>query len=228
MIAFRGEVELLQASWSLDSGRTVEFRLIEGPGIDRVNPFKQYTRKRNGHAGQLFYGSMALVGSETTMYMDDVMLAGWGDSHDKGQWVKFWLDEVAERHPFAGLTRRTTANLGQMLIVALVLLDDEGKPIDPNLERIVEEAVRPKSRSLSSQVHLMVTGHMFVQYMREKSVWARKYIEAGNQLTPEVARQHVKAVLKIESLSDLDRFPDKAKRFHTEIRIPFAKWSGEE
>lgn len=228
LIAFRGEVELLQASWALDSGRTVEFRLIERPGADRVNPFKQYTRRRNGHAGQLFYASMALVGAESTMYMDDVMLAGWGDSHDKGQWVKFWLDEEAERHPFAGLTRKTTASLGQMLIIALVLLDDEGKPIDPSVERTVEEASRPKSRSLSSQVHLMITGHLFVQYMREKSVWAQKYVAAGNQLTPEVARQHVKAVLKIESLSDLDRFPDKAAQFHKDIRIPFSRWSGQE
>lgn len=227
LITFSGECELLQATWDLSSGRTVELRILEKPGIDRVNPFKQYTRRRNGHAGQLFAMAISEVGNSNIVYSSDGMLAGWGDSHDKGQWVKFWLDEEADRHPFAGYRRRHGQELGQFFMVALVLLDSEGNAIDPTAEHLAEAAAESrKGRTISQQAHLMITGSMFVQYLREKSSWTKTLIRQGREWDADLARRYVKWFLKIESLSDLDRYPEKEARFHREIREPFSKWSG--
>lgn len=220
---------MLNAQWSLDSGRTVELRIVEQPGVDRVNPFKQYTRRRAGHVGQLFAAAICEVGFERLVYGSDLMLAGWGDTSDKGQWVRFWLDEEADRHPFAGFRRRAGKELGQFFMLALVLLDTDGQPIDPHAVAITEAAAAPKKgRTFAQSAHLMITGNLFVQYLREKSDWTGKLRKKGQEWTPELARRYVKYVLGIESLSDLDRFPEKVALFHREIREPFSKWSGAE
>lgn len=228
-IAWAGECELLQASWSLDSGRMVEFRIVERPGPDRIHPFKEYTRRRGNHAGQLFELSVSDVDTQRIVYADGGMLAGWGESHDKGQWLKFWLDEEADRHPFAGCRRRSSAETGQMFMLAAVLLDTDGRPIDPGQERRMEiHETHPKQRSPSQSIYLMVTGHRFVQYLKEKSDWTKRLARAGREWTPDLAKSYVKFRLKIESLSDLDRNPEKLKEFHQIIRRPFEKWAGYE
>jgi hypothetical protein len=213
----------MDARWSLESGRTVDLRLVESPGPDQVHPFKKFTRKRGGHAGQLFKASIVATDTGVFVYQDDVMLAGWGESHDKGQWVRFWLDEEADRHPFAGLSRRQTQELGQFLMVVLVAIDDEGKPVDLDMEdKLIAIATHPKRRSLAQDAHLIIYGVQFQQWLREKNPHTA---HQERRWDGEDAKRWVKRFLGIESLSDLDRNAYAAQRFHKEIRIPFSQWN---
>lgn len=228
-IVFKGGFELLDAKWSLDSGRTVEFRIVEEPGHDRINPFKQYQRRRNGRVGQSFYAGIVLDGADKATYSGDVMLAGWGDSHDKGQWVRFWLDPEASLHPFAGFTRRSTSSVGQLFAAAIVITIEPGGGLQVSEDAAAgDDHGGNRVRRLSSDAHLMVTGNFFRQWLEEKSDFTEALHRKGRTWDAVTSKKYVKWVLGIESLSDLDRMSDKADRFHKEFRIPFSKWNGKE
>jgi hypothetical protein len=238
-IAFRGDCELLNASWSLDSGRTIEFR-ITGQAFDRLHPFKQFTQRRAGRAGTLFQAAVADVkaGGEL-VYRGDAMLAAWGDSNTLGQHFKLWLDEEADRHPFAGYSRRKAGVPGDLFFVILVEVSDDGTPVDQERRRRAEAnqsqgvlqtdqsgtagaisggAARGAAKKLSSQAHLTVTSPMFVRYLQETKSHIRK------EWTKDLARAYAKHVVGVESLSELDRSGEAAQRYHDQIRRPFLRW----
>lgn len=229
LIAYHGELELLNAKWELASGRTVEFRLIETADMAKqLNPFKEYQRRRNGHVGQRFHGSIVPVGSEEPAYDGEVMLCGWSDS-ERGKTVKWWLDEEADRHPFAGYGRRSSSAPGSLFMGVFALLSDDGKAENQDQKSVAEG----RGRRLSSQVHLMITSPMFVRFMTERSrktaalqrngkAWDTMH--DGEMMT----KAYIKKFLGIESLSDLDRDAGKAEMFHRTFRIPYARWSGKE
>lgn len=225
LIAWQGAFELIDAQWSLGSGRTVDFRIIEVPGEDRINPFKQYQRKRGGRVGQCFYATIVRDGESIPTYTGDLMLAGWGDSSSKGQWASYWIDEDSNLHPFAGFTRRSTGVVGQTFAAAFVILTEPGGNIDASAPagRSIQAP-----RKLSADAHLMITGPFFRQWLEEKSEYTQALHQKGQTWTAETARRYVKWLLGIESLADLDRMAEKATMFHEKIRRPFAKWNGRE
>lgn len=59
---------------------------------------------------------------------------------------------------------------------------------------------------------------MFLQFLKETKPNAVK------EWTPDNARRYVKAVLRVESLSDLDRDPAAAERYQAMIRKPYENW----
>lgn len=224
LIAYQGEVELLNASWSLDSGRTIEFKLIEDPHADdRVHPFKQYQRRRGGRVGQIFHASIVESDMARRMvYNGQLQLASWAES-ERGQSVRFWLDEEAERHPFAGYDKRTRTEQGSKFALVLVQLTDDNQPVDQVAQGRAEavEQARGK-RKLSAEAHLMVTGDAFLRYM----TMCIPILDGQPPWTADRARRWVKWRVRIPSLADLDRDEEAAERFHELIRKPFAEWNG--
>lgn len=218
---FEGELELINATWSLDSGRTVELRIVEHDDMhDLINPFKVYQKKRAGKMGQRFQAAIVAVGETTPTYSGELMLAGWADT-EKGKTVKFWIDHEADTHPFAGFDRRTATKVGQLFMGVLVEIQDDGSAVDKE----AEERVSPR-KLLSRDAHFMVTGDLFQQYLRERTDIEGKLRRRGKTLDAATSKQYVRSVLGVESLKDLDTRPDLAARFHDEIRKPFVKWGG--
>jgi hypothetical protein len=218
-------MELIGASWDLDSGRTVTVRVVEPPGPHCIHPFKEFTHKRGGRAGTVFQAVMFTVEGQVPVYADQVMMSGWGEDNGKGQWVRFWLDESAAVHPFAGLARKRAQERGTFLMCVLIELDDDGTAIDQDLRAKIE---KHKRRSVASQVAVMVRSPTFVQWLREK---------APADLTAKIERQHgawdgdlahryVRYVLNIESMGQLNTDKAAFKRFENEIRKPYEQWSG--
>lgn len=210
LIAWQGQVELLNAAWAIDVGRTVEFRIVEEPNHDGHHPFRAYQKRRGGKLGQRFHLTAVREGETVSTYDSDVMFAGWTDS-DRGRTIKFWIDEEASNHPFAGASKRSGQKLGTIYAAVFVALQDDEQP----------EVSEPKRRKLSQDAHLIITNGLFVDYLKE-----RVHPPKGKEWNPELARRLVKYTLKVESLSDLDRDEEAAKRFHEEIRIPFLDWQG--
>lgn len=166
------------------------------------------------------------------VYAGGAWLAGWGDSSDKGMWVRFWLDEEADRHPFAGCNKRSQEHpLGTMFMAAMVALDDAGQPIDPAKEHLAGAVETPrKGRTLSQMAHLIITGPRFCQYLREREAeYTPRVVAKHGGWTPDLARRYVvRVVLGAESLTVVDHDQEKAKIFHERVRIPFSRWSGDE
>lgn len=225
-IVFSGSFELLNAQWALDSGRTVDLRIVEEPGHDKVNPFKQYQRKRAGRVGQSFHAVIVADGDTRSAYDGPVMLAGWGDSSDKGQWVRWWLDEESALHPFAGFTRRSGMGLGKFFAAVVALTVEPGGCLQDAHETGGDK--QPAPRKLSADAHLIVTSQRFGQWLEEKCEYTTRLHEEGRKWDAQTAKKYVKWKLKVESLSDLDRIEEKAEQFHKEFRIPYSKWNGRE
>lgn len=190
---------------------------LTGDAFERVHPFKRFQKKRGGKVGTRFHMTCAQAkGSEGLLvYNGEAMLASWSDSSNPGQTVRLWLDDEAERHPFAGFARRNRNLPGDMFGLVLVELTDDQVPVDQR----AEEKLRPR-RKLSQDAHLIVTSDMFVRYLTEMR--PQRHWDANS------ARQYVKDALGIESLSDLDRNPAVAKEFHERIRKPYARWNSQE
>ena len=207
--AFEGDVELINARWDLESGRTVDFR-IAGDGFERMHPFKRFQKKRNGRLGTIFAAAIADSNGEVRVN-SEVMLKGWSESATGGQQFSLWLDDEAAVHPFAGCRHRKREEPGEMFKVSLIELQDDASQTPQ------EATVR--TRKPSNDAHLLVTGSMFVQYLRETK-------PNMAQWTPELAKQYVKSRLGIESLSLLDRIPLKVREYQEQIVRPFERWRG--
>lgn len=265
LIAFKGEIELLNASWDLENGRMVEFRIC-GEAYGRVHPFKKYQQRRGGRVGSRFEAAFARCTTGELLMQCQLMLAAWKDSSAVGQSVKFWIDNEVDVHPFCGCERRKNGTPGDIFSLVLVELNDNDTPVDqtrvqasdiPGGAGTIEQSPiesenkittasnsaaphaqdrearapaqgaqkaagtgkrPPTRRRFSSSVHLLVTSALYVQWLQETKATLVK------QWTPELARQYTKKVIKVESLSDLDRDPAAVKRFDEEIRRPYDRW----
>lgn len=62
---------------------------------------------------------------------------------------------------------------------------------------------------------------MFIQFLKETKPNLRK------SWTPEDARRYAKALIKVESLGDLDRDAAAAERYQQLVRRPFDRWQNQ-
>lgn len=256
LIAFQGECEVLDASWSLRDGRQVTFRLCGEP-YGRIHPFKKYQQRRGGKVGARFRASFARSTTGEALSTFDIMLASWKDSSTAGQQVTFWIDDEPDAHPFCGCAYRQNGTPGEIFAVVLVELDDEDRAVDQRgIEDPVHEqpasgkspegaqqasgapagesyvnapgvAPRPSggtkgARKLSSTAHLLVSSALFLRYLQETKANLVK------DWSSDKARVYAKRLIEVESLSDLDRNAEAAKRYHEQIRKPYDRWYRQE
>lgn len=160
--------------------------------------------------------SIALESTAGIIYDDECMLAGWGDTSDKGQWVRLWLDADASLHPFAGYKRRGASEAGDYFAAAFVLTTEPGGPA---------EAVQSRGRKPSQHAFLLIGSSRFRQWMEERNAYTKTLEKKGRRWDPETIKRYVKYRLQIESLSELDRGEDVLRRFNSEFREPFMLWS---
>jgi hypothetical protein len=213
----------------LGSGRTFEVRLVEeGEYWKEVNPFKKYVKRRSGRVGQRFKGSIVETATQIPVYSGDIQLAAWADT-EKGKTVKFWIDEEATQHPFAGYTKRSGTSPGALFMMLLVLIGDDERPIDEETEAaIVRGASR---RKLSQSVYNMINSPLFIRFMREQSR-ATADLEAQGIYWDTVVKgetmvkRYIKRVLKIESLSSFDQDPEVQRKFEQVFAKKFRRWNG--
>lgn len=142
---------------------------------------------------------------EVCAFKDEVMLAGWQETHSGGAKVTFWLASSEALEPFRLATVRKGKVAGQRYMCVLVEIDTDERPV----------------RHISNDAHLMITGEQFVGYataVGPKSI--------GNNV--ERIRDWAKWQMGVKSLSELDTDPAAVARFHELVRKPFLRWSEQE
>lgn len=224
IIAHRGGLELLDAEWKLNSGRTVKFRLVSDNGPLVVHPFLQFVRRRGNRVGTRFMVAITRVGEEQTFFRGEMMLAGGGNPLGQGMWVKFWLDEDASSHPFAGCSGRRGDEPGDMFMAAFVELDDDDRPINQQKRGRVERHGKGGG-ALARWAAIQCTSSMFLQYLSENVT-----LPDGNTRPvewwqrPDYVARWMRWMCQIESRADLDNNPEAANVFHNKIRRPYSEW----
>lgn len=258
LVAWSGTVEILNAQWSLDSGRTVELRLT-GESYDRVHPFKRFQKKRNGRVGTRFQSAFSRVDTGEAVLVMETMLMSWKDSSSIGQSITLWLDNEVETHPFCGCNRRKASNPGDVFALVLVELNDDDSPVNQSqsegggpgagVARAAPEGAPVPEAPRENPVHgggarhaggntTAAKGHRPRKFSASVHilVTSARYVQwlqetkgtLVKQWTPEIARQYTKKVIQVESLSDLDRDQNAVKRFHEQIRRPYERWYRQE
>lgn len=258
LIAYQGTVEILNAQWSLDAGRTVELRLT-GDAFDRVHPFKRFQRRRNGRMGTRFQAAFSRTDTGDQVLVMETMLAAWKDSSSVGQSITLWLDNEVETHPFCGCTRRKASESGDVFALVLVELNDDDSPVDQHQRgdhadgagaapADAEGAEVPQHTS-ANPFHARRGGSDRAGPAKAKGAAPRKFSSSVHLLvtspryvqwlretkgalvkewTPELAKRYTKKVIEVESLSDLDRDQRAVKRYHEHIARPYARWAHQE
>ena len=226
IIAWKGELILASATWTDKDGHMAKFKVVgdtSGP-----NPFKYFTKRRNGRAGTRFSAAMVDLKTNEALRPEDVppaelMLAGWTDSSTSGHTVTFWMEPPVPEcdgrmfHPLQGFERNVSS-----FMVALVELDDDDTVIDQGKRTKVEEATKPRQRTpqrLSQAAAMMCNNRDFREWIVRD--------EPGHPLLPDAA-EWMRKELRITSRAQLDTDPDVADRFHEKIRKPFATWQENE
>ena len=225
VVAHKGMLELLDASWGLTDGRQVKFRLVEGPGELGVHPFKQFTRRRGGRVGTRFQVAFVHVDSQKVFDTMEVMLAGGGEPLGQGQWVKFWIDDESSNHPFAGYHGRGKDKPGDIFGAALVEVADDEEPVDQEKRARLEHGTRRKQH-LSQFAALLSSNHNFLQYLTEKAVIEGELRSTEWWKADDHVARWIRWMCHISSRSELDSNEKAARIFHEEIRKPFNDWYG--
>lgn len=230
IVAHQGGLELLDAKWELNSGRTVKFRLVgtdETPMI--IHPFAQFVRRRGNRVGTRFYTAISRVGDDHTFYQGELMLAGGGNPLGQGMWVRFWMDEEATSHPFSGCAGRRGDNPGDLFMAMFVELDDDDEPINQEKRARLERANGArKGGALCKWAAMRSHDKLFLQWLSEEVPLPDEKLrpvtwwdEAGED---RVARWIRWSCGEIESRADLDNNPKAAEIFHERIRRPYSEW----
>jgi hypothetical protein len=134
-------------------------------------------------------------------FKDEVMLAGWQETHSGGAKVTFWLASSEALEPFRLATVRKGKVAGQRYMCVLVEIDTDERPV----------------HHVSNDAHLMIMGERFQEY-------AKFAAPAAALIGPERVREWAKWKMGVDSLSELDHDPGAVARFHELVRKPFLRW----
>jgi hypothetical protein len=149
-------------------------------------------------------------------FKDEVMLAGWSDSHNGSPKVVFFLRDSKSLEAFRHLTVAKGKTAGHRFVMVLVELGDDEMPINQSDK---------KGGALTKLAAMFCTQERFWQWARlsDENGWARAEAMAMTSKPVEVAAEWIRLVCGVQSRRELDSNPAATKLFHEKIRIPYSK-----
>lgn len=145
-------------------------------------------------------------------FNQEVMLAGWSETHNGGAKVTFWLADSASLESFKAMTVAKGKTAGQRLAMCLVEIGDDEQPKEPI------EPEEQKGGLLSQWLALRCKEFNFWVFIQTKSSSPNLIVSYSS------CDYEVKLFLGIKSKKELDNDKEAENRFHEMIRIPYAKY----
>lgn len=214
LIAYKGIVTLEKATWDNLWGMYATFTL----DLNGKNPFQKFTQMRKGRVGTIFGSIFNSVKDASTAWEDEVMLKGWSDG-TSGNKVTFWVAGDV-KHPFMDFDK------GEEFAVVLVEMDDASQPINQKKRERVEQS-KGRKATLSNYAAMLCRTKEFHDYLGW--TYALELEEWRDEPDMErVAAWWMYKKLGITSRAELDKDSGVAALFHTDIRQPYAAWTGGE
>lgn len=151
----------------------------------------------------------------TPVFKDEVMLAGWSESHNGGAKVTFWLPDPSALDAFRTMTVAKGKTAGQRLACVLVQIGDDEKPIEPTIKESLT-VEKPKGGALARLAGQWCSNPMFWEWLETDP----------HNCAPSAqgAARCVYDLCEIESRVELDHNPAAQEKFHRLIRGPFQKY----
>ena len=152
------------------------------------------------------------------VFQDEVMLAGWSESHNGGAKVTFWLSDPSALESFRAMTVAKGKTAGQRLACVLVEIGDDEKPVEPAIKESLTTE-KPKGGALARLAGQWCNTPVFWDFL----VWKYEYTVSNE---PDAART-VYELCDIKSRAELDHNEPSADRFNKLIRVPFMEYQRE-
>lgn len=153
----------------------------------------------------------------TPTFSGELMLAGWGETHNGGAKLTFWLPDAGDLDVFRGLTVRKGNTAGQRFMAVLVEVDDQEQP-KPSAE--TDAAVMEKAKDavkggeLAKLAGILCSDPEFRMWFADRG-WTKCQ---SDPLGQRVDEESITAALRyrcgVTSRAELDHNPDAAQKFH--------------
>lgn len=151
--------------------------------------------------------------AEIVAFKDEVMLAGWKESHNAGATVTFWLADPSQLEAFRTMTVRKGGTAGQRLMMVLVQIGDDEKPIAVSPLIPVGPLCRlAVAWCQDPQFHAWACEHF-------SSAFANKTIR-----DEEGCKRAILEECNIQSRKELDTSAEAAEKFHRIFREPYHEY----
>lgn len=147
------------------------------------------------------------------IFNDEVMLAGWRETHSGGATVTFWLPDSSTLDVFRGMTIRKNNTAGQRLAMCLVEIGDDEKPVE------APKATVGPLCMLALQWCRSPVFYAWIATVDPKWVMTQEH-----GMNEALSRRWLCDQLNIESRKELDTSHIAGEMFKSHIRAPFMSW----
>lgn len=154
-------------------------------------------------------------------FKDEVMLAGWSDSHNGSPKVAFFLRDSSALEAFRHLTVAKGKTAGHRFAMVLVEIGDDEQPVNQSDK---------KGGALTKLAAMFCTQERFWAWAQKRDidVWKRAEALAAASLPfgtgqPAIAAEWIRLSCGVKSRRELDSNHAASKIFHENIRIPYSK-----
>jgi hypothetical protein len=150
----------------------------------------------------------------TPIFENEVMLAGWSETHNGGAKVTFWLADSEALEPFKTMTIAKGKTAGQRLACVLVEIDDNEQP----------KPEEPKGGAGSVWLALRCKEPQFWEFVQNALNEAEEPEPKINIDSEKKCVLWVKFWLNIESRKEVDTNIEAKATFDKFIRLPYSDW----
>ena len=154
------------------------------------------------------------------LFSEEVLLAGWRDSHNSGATVTFWVGDSSKLDAFRGLTIKKGKTAGQRLAMVLIEINDN-ETLANDDDPPVAEPVKHKVGPLCLLAARWCQDKNFQRWMIDTYQIASYIGHAGLE---EAVAIGLRDLCDIKSRRELDTDEKAANRFQTLIRLPYMKY----
>jgi hypothetical protein len=148
------------------------------------------------------------------VFQDEVMLAGWSETHNGGAKVTFWLNDSDSLEAFKRMTVAKGKTAGQRLACVLVLLNDDDTPA--SLQEQLQAIPTDKIKGLALLAVHWCKDPKFHEFIRNKL-----HVDCRNE---HEAKEVVLELCGITSRKELMTSESAQYSFDREFRIPFMEY----
>lgn len=149
-------------------------------------------------------------------FKDEVMLAGWSDSHNGSPKVAFFLRDSSALEAFRNLTVAKGKTAGHRFMMVLVEIGEDEQPVNQTDK---------KGGALTKLAAMFCTQERFWAWAshKDEDCWKRAEALALTTNQPAIAAEWIRLTCGVRSRRELDSNQSAAKIFHEKIRIPYSK-----
>lgn len=221
-VEYHGNILVKNAINSHATGLKVQFRLRDE---DDLEVFKGITKRRKGHAGQIYRMNYKPVGVDD-WGITDVWFLGATWSHNNGGIVAFQLPDVTEWQHFRdwpGMSEGKNTE-AQELEVILFRVGDDGELLNVQQRDRIEKIEKMKGGPQSIRCARLLTDPEFKRYAGLMHNKDRNLPPSDQFIEDWVKKQSG----DIRSKKELDHSSIALSCFNERIMKPFNRWRGEQ